>query len=88
LGEIAPPPEPFNEASIEPALLDLAGEAGDIAHRFKNGAYKDNADAVRGDLVKLLRPLGRASSAFGVWLDIAGHRNIQKTASRWRASAD
>jgi NTP pyrophosphatase (non-canonical NTP hydrolase) len=88
LGEIAPPPEPFNEASIETALLDLAGEAGDIAHRFKNGAYKDNADAVRGDLVKLLRPLGRASSAFGISLDIAGHRNIQKTASRWRASAD
>jgi NTP pyrophosphatase (non-canonical NTP hydrolase) len=66
LGEIAPTTEqPVNDAAIEMALLDLAGEAGDLAHRFKNGAYKNNADAVRGDLVKLLRPLGRAASAFG-----------------------
>jgi NTP pyrophosphatase (non-canonical NTP hydrolase) len=88
LGEIAPPPKPFDEPSIERALLDLAGEAGDIAHRFKNGAYKDNPDALRGDLVKLLRPLGQASAAFGVSLDIAGHRNVRKTASRWRSNAD
>jgi hypothetical protein len=89
LGEIAPTPEqPVDDAAIEIALLDLAGEAGDLAHRFRNGAYKNNADAVRGDLVKLLRPLGRASSAFGVSLDVAGHRNIAKTASRWRAGAN
>jgi NTP pyrophosphatase (non-canonical NTP hydrolase) len=89
LGEIAPTPEPpVNDAAIEMALLDLAGEAGDLAHRFKNGAYKNNADAVRGDLVKVLRPLGRAASAFGVSLDVAGRRNIDKTASRWRAGAD
>jgi NTP pyrophosphatase (non-canonical NTP hydrolase) len=89
LGEIAPTPEqPFSDAAAETALLDLAGEAGDIAQRFKNGAYKDNADSVRGDLVKLLRPLSRASTAFGVSLDLAGHRNIAKTASRWRAGAD
>ena len=66
LGEIAPTPEqPVDDAAIEMALLDLAGEAGDLAHRFKNGAYKNNADAVRGDLVKLLRPLGRAASLSG-----------------------
>jgi NTP pyrophosphatase (non-canonical NTP hydrolase) len=89
LGEIAPPSEhPVGDAAIETALLDLAGEAGDIAHSFKNGAYRDNPDLVRGDLVKLLRPLGRASAAFGVSLDVAGHRNIEKTASRWRADAD
>jgi NTP pyrophosphatase (non-canonical NTP hydrolase) len=89
LGEIAPTPaQPVDDAATEMALLDLAGEAGDLAHRFKNGAYKNNADAVRGDLVKLLRPLGRAASAFGVSLDAAGHRNIDKTASRWRAGAD
>ncbi|MGA7264244.1 MAG: nucleoside triphosphate pyrophosphohydrolase family protein [Stellaceae bacterium] len=89
LGEIAPATEqPFSDAAAEAALLDLAGEAGDIAQRFKNGAYNDNADSVRGDLVKLLRPLSRASVAFGVSLDVAGHRNIAKTASRWRAGAD
>jgi hypothetical protein len=89
LGEISPNCEqPVSEAVVETALLDLAGEAGDIAHRFKNGTYKDNADAVRGDLVKLLRPLGRASAAFGVSLDLAGYRNVEKTASRWRADAD
>jgi NTP pyrophosphatase (non-canonical NTP hydrolase) len=89
LGQIAPvPQQPFSDAAAEAALLDLAGEAGDIAQRFKNGAYKDNADSVRGDLVKLLRPLSRASAAFGVSLDVAGHRNIAKTASRWRAGAD
>ena len=89
LGEIAPAPvKPVSDALIETALLDLAGEAGDIAQSFKNSIYKDNPDLVRGDLVKLLRPLGRASAAFGVSLDVAGHRNIAKTASRWRAGAD
>jgi NTP pyrophosphatase (non-canonical NTP hydrolase) len=89
LEEIAPTSEqPVREVAIETALLDLAGEAGDIAQRFKNRTYKNNADAVRGDLVKLLRPLGRASAAFGVSLDLAGRRNIEKTASRWRSGAD
>ena len=88
LGEIVlAPDQPVGDAAIETALLDLAGEAGDIAHRFKNGEYADNADLVRGDLVKLLRPLGRASAAFEVSLDVAGRRNIEKTASRWRAGA-
>jgi len=88
-GEIAPAlDQPVGDALIETALLDLAGEAGDIAQRFKTGAYKDNPDLVRGDLVKLMRPLGRASAAFGISLDVAGHRNIEKTASRWRAGAD
>jgi NTP pyrophosphatase (non-canonical NTP hydrolase) len=89
LGEMAPQREhPVSEAAIETALLDLAGEAGDLAHSFKNGVYRDNPDLVRGDLVKLLRPLGRASAAFGVSLDVAGRRNIEKTASRWRVGAD
>src|SRR5215469_13088811 len=35
LGEIAPAlGQPVSEAAIEMALLDLAGEAGDLAHRF------------------------------------------------------
>jgi NTP pyrophosphatase (non-canonical NTP hydrolase) len=41
LGEIAPAPDqPVSDTVIETALLDLAGEAGDIAQRFKTGAYK------------------------------------------------
>jgi NTP pyrophosphatase (non-canonical NTP hydrolase) len=88
LDDIAVTPESVNETAFEKALLDLAGEAGDLAHRFSSGAYKDNPDAVRGDLVNLPRPLGRASSAFGISLNTAGWRNIEKTASRWRTGAD
>jgi NTP pyrophosphatase (non-canonical NTP hydrolase) len=62
LGQIAPAPaQPVSDAATEAALLDLAGEAGDIAHTFKNGAYKDNTDLVRGDLIKLTP----ARSGFG-----------------------
>jgi hypothetical protein len=38
LGEISPNCEQLvSEAVVETAPLDLAGEAGDIAQRFKNG---------------------------------------------------
>ena len=88
LGDIALTPEPVNERIFEDALLELAGQAGDIAKRFAGGAHRDNPAAVCGDLVSLLRPLGKAATASGISLDAAGHQNIKKTASRWRAGAD
>ena len=45
------------------ALLNLAGEAGDLAKRFAENAYRKNVDALRGDLLKLIRPLARAAIA-------------------------
>ena len=80
--------EPFRqadeqEAAFELALLELAGEAGDLAKRFAGGAYKNNVDALRGDVVKLLRPLGRAAAAADASLDEAGWRNIAKIEDRW-----
>ena len=71
------------EGAFELALLELAGEAGDLAKRFASGAYRENVDALRGDLVKLLRPLGRAARAADVSLDEAGRRNINKIEDRW-----
>ena len=51
------------DRAFEFALLELAGEAGDLAKRFASGAYTNNVDALRGDMVKLLRPRGRAAAA-------------------------
>lgn len=73
----------FDESAFERALLELAGEAGDLAKRFIGSAYLDNVDALRGDLVKLLRPLGRAAAAAEVSLDEAGQKNAAKTQDRW-----
>ena len=70
----------LDERAFERALLELAGEAGDLAKRFIGSTYRDNVDALRGDLVKFLRPLGRAAVAAEVSLDEAGRRNIAKTA--------
>lgn len=72
-----------DDHAFEVALLELAGEAGDLAKRFASGAYTNNVDALRGDIVKLLRPLGRAASAADVSLDEAGRRNIAKIQDRW-----
>jgi NTP pyrophosphatase (non-canonical NTP hydrolase) len=72
------------DGAFEKALLELAGESGDLAKRFAGGAYDSNVDALRGDLVKLLRPLGRAARAAEVSLDVAGWRNNAKTENRWR----
>jgi NTP pyrophosphatase (non-canonical NTP hydrolase) len=84
LGELAPSLEDgFHESAFERALLELAGEAGDLAKRFVGSAYLDNVDALRGDLVKFLRPLGRAATAAEVSLDEAGWKNIAKTRGRW-----
>jgi NTP pyrophosphatase (non-canonical NTP hydrolase) len=84
LGDIAPPElAGGGEAAFERALLELAGEAGDLAKRFAGGDHRDNPDALRGDLIKLLRPLGRASVAAEVSLDEAGWQNVAKTESRW-----
>lgn len=70
-------------AGFELALLERAGEAGDLAKRFVTGAYLDNVDALRGDLVKLVRPLNRAARAADVTLSEAAHDNIAKTEDRW-----
>jgi NTP pyrophosphatase (non-canonical NTP hydrolase) len=69
-------------------LLQLAGEAGDLAKRFAEGAYRDNVDALRGDLIKFIRPLGLGAAAADVSLDQAGARNIAKTEDRWPTKAD
>lgn len=71
------------EADFELALLELAGEAGDLAKRFAGGAYRDNVDALRGDLIKLLRPLARAADAADVALSEAARRNIAKIDDFW-----
>jgi hypothetical protein len=74
--------------TFETALLQLAGEAGDIAKRFAQRAYQDNVDALRGDLIKFIRPLGWAARAAEVSLDEAGLRNIDKTEGRWPTKTD
>jgi NTP pyrophosphatase (non-canonical NTP hydrolase) len=68
---------------FELALLELAGETGDLAKRFAIGAYRDNADALRGDLIKLVRPLIRAAVAADVSLEEAALHNTDKTEDRW-----
>jgi NTP pyrophosphatase (non-canonical NTP hydrolase) len=83
LGELASPRDAADEAAFEHALLELAGEAGDLAKRFVGAAYSKNVDALRGDLVKFLRPLGGAAAAAEVSLNEAGWRNIAKTQDRW-----
>ena len=86
LGDLAPTSAiGLDEPAFERALLELAGEAGDLAKRFIGSTYRNNVDALRGDLVKFLRPLGRAAVAAEVSLDEAGRRNIAKTQDRWPA---
>jgi NTP pyrophosphatase (non-canonical NTP hydrolase) len=84
LGDLAPTSATgLDERAFERALLELAGEGGDLAKRFVVATYSNNVDALRGDLVKFLRPLGRAAVAAEVSLDEAGRRNISKTQDRW-----
>jgi NTP pyrophosphatase (non-canonical NTP hydrolase) len=83
LGELAPRHNGVDESAFGRALLELVGEGGDLAKRFVGSAYRDNVDALRGDLVKFLRPLGRAAVAAEVSLDEAGWKNIAKTQDRW-----
>lgn len=77
----------IDEAAFEQSLLELAGESGDLAKRFAGAAYTDNVDALRGDLIKFVRPLGRAASAAEVSLDEAGLKNISKTQDAWPTQA-
>jgi len=72
-----------DQRTFEVSLLRLAGEAGDLAKRFAEGAYQHNVDALRGDLVKLLRPLVRAANAEAVSLEEAALHNMDKTEDRW-----
>jgi NTP pyrophosphatase (non-canonical NTP hydrolase) len=72
-----------DQRTFEVSLLRLAGEAGDLAKRFAEGAYHHNVDALRGDLVKLLRPLVRAANAEAVSLEEAAIHNMDKTEDRW-----
>lgn len=81
-GDLAPPAAATGEA-FEASLLMLAGEAGDVAKRFAAGAYQHNADALRGDLIKFVRPLGEAAVAAEVSLDDAAAQNISKREDRW-----
>jgi NTP pyrophosphatase (non-canonical NTP hydrolase) len=81
-------PSAVGRETFETALLQLAGEAGDIAKRFAERAYQDNVDALRGDLIKFIRPLGWAARAAEVSLDEAGLRNIAKTEDRWPTKID
>ncbi|HZF43978.1 MAG TPA: nucleoside triphosphate pyrophosphohydrolase family protein [Sphingomonadaceae bacterium] len=69
--------------AFEASLLLLAGEAGDVAKRFAVGAYRDNTDALRGDLIKFVRPLGEAAAAAEVSLEAAAVQNIAKREDRW-----
>ena len=49
LDQLAPSPGgSIDERAFERALLELAGEAGDLAKRFVGAAYRDNVDALRG----------------------------------------
>ena len=73
----------IDESAFEKSLLELAGESGDLAKRYVGGAYRENVDALRGDLIKFVRPLGLAASAAEVSLDEAGSRNIAKTQESW-----
>lgn len=75
--------EPDDPRAFEHSLLRLAGEAGDLAKRFVDSAYRNNVDALRGDLVKLLRPLARAATAVQVKLSEAAIGNVDKTEDRW-----
>jgi NTP pyrophosphatase (non-canonical NTP hydrolase) len=72
-----------DQRTFEVSLLRLAGEAGDLAKRFAEGAYRHNVDSLRGDLVKLLRPLVQAAKAEAVSLEEAALHNIYKTEDRW-----
>ena len=69
--------------AFEASLLLLAGEAGDLAKRFAVGAYRDNPDALRGDLIKFVRPLREAADAAEVSLEDAATQNIAKREDRW-----
>jgi NTP pyrophosphatase (non-canonical NTP hydrolase) len=71
--------------ALELSLLRLAGEAGDLAKRFAESTYHDNVDALRGDLVKLVRPLAQAATAAEVQLKDAAIDNMEKTGDRWPA---
>jgi NTP pyrophosphatase (non-canonical NTP hydrolase) len=83
--DLAPPETGADEKTFEVSLLRLAGEAGDLAKRFAEGAYRKNVDALRGDLVKLLRPLGEAATAAEVSLEAAALDNMRKTEDIWPA---
>jgi NTP pyrophosphatase (non-canonical NTP hydrolase) len=72
-----------DQRAFEVSLLRLAGEAGDLAKRFADGAYQHNVDALRGDLVKLLGPLVQAANAEAVSLREAALHNMEKTEDRW-----
>jgi NTP pyrophosphatase (non-canonical NTP hydrolase) len=77
------PDGPSNAEAFETSLLVLAGEAGDLAKRFAVGDYRNNPDALRGDLIKFLRPLFNAAAAAEVRLEDAAVQNVAKREDRW-----
>ena len=72
-----------DQRTFELSLLRLAAEAGDLAKRFAEGAYRENVDALRGDVVKLLRALLQAATEAPVSLEEAALDNMRKTEDRW-----
>jgi NTP pyrophosphatase (non-canonical NTP hydrolase) len=80
------PVAPTTDTAFEASLLRLAGEAGDLAKRFAVHAYRNNPDALRGDLIKLLRPLAEAAAAAEVSLEEAARFNVRKREDRWPIS--
>jgi len=73
------------QTGFERALITLVGETGDLAKGFAAGAYRDNKDALRAGLVKIVLSLRKASAAADVTLEEAAIRNIEKIEDRWPA---
>ena len=73
----------FEGAAFEDSLLVLVGEAGRLASRFAAGAYRNDTDALRGDLVMLVKALADGAVATQVSLQEATGLNITKRESRW-----
>jgi NTP pyrophosphatase (non-canonical NTP hydrolase) len=75
--------EAIDGGLLEASLLMLGAEAGDLAKRFSGGTYDGNVDALRGDLIKFLRPLAKAARAAEVSLEEAAIENMKKVEDRW-----
>lgn len=75
--------KPIAAKTFEAALLEVAGEAGDLAKRYAAGVYRDDKDALLNDLIKFMRPLNQAALASEVTLEEAAQHNVEKTEDRW-----
>jgi len=71
------------EEDFERSLMQLAAEAGELIKRFEAGAFIKNIDALRSDLIKLVRPLVRSAGAANIQLAKAAYDNLVKIEG-WR----